>query len=298
MTGKPSSFNGLIIEVVPTVNFQVRLSHRRRQVILTQAPADLEQIGITAGTVVSAIAEQPAYDYAAKNGKNTLSHRPRPWDFIIGERTIRIGLKKAAAENAAEEDDAEAPASDDSGPPRAEVIRVRFTTSVGDEVFVDIDKSARTVVLGEVSANLAAAGVVVGAVCSAINGMAPYEFLKGGLPNDKILQWDFAVGEKTDRLGLIFTETSENASPGARVSDAVNCQPANSFYKGGIIEGPGFVTGIPFSDHSYHERPSRKVAVEYVGSWGQNMGPDVDPASRNDGRSFTPPKQRAPIYDR
>ena len=268
----------LILEVARNTLFVCM--DKSRRVTLSKPLSDLEQFGIGAGTLITMINGQPAMNYIAaaiERGEDIVTCEPRAWEFLLGERTVQVALFAKAWP--------------------AEVIRVRLADSeTTAAIVVDIDKGARSVVVGEVLGNL---NVPVGAVCVAINDTAPYEFLEGGLPNDKILRWEFSVGEKTVPLALVFTdENGEYAPVGASVSDAANRQSADSFHKGGIIERPGFVTGIPFSDHSYHERPPRKVSVEYVGSWGQNMGPDVDPASRNDGRSFTLPKQRAPLYDR
>ena len=258
------------------------------RIVLATAPDDLAQSGIVAGTIITFIDEQPAAAFLAaafQKGGEILSRKPRVWSFIVGDQTVRVAL-----------------ALIESQAPPGEVIRVRLTCEgyADGGVAIDIDTGARTVVLGEVPANLAQIDVAVGAVCVAIDDQPPFEVLESdvGVPAGVALPWDFTAGVRSARLMLIFrNENGEYAPVGASVSDAANRRSANSFHKGGIIERPGFVTGIPFSDHSYHERPPRKVSVEYVGSWGQNMGPDVDPASRNDGRSFTPPKQRAPLYD-
>jgi hypothetical protein len=217
------------------------------RIILATAPDDLAQSGIVAGTVVAAIDEQPAGNFVAaafQKGEEILSRNPRVWSFIVGERTVRVALAVEA--------------------PGAELIRVRLTCEGStDTVVIDIDTEARTVVLGAVPIDLAQ--IDVGAVCTAIDDRPPFEVLESdvGVPVGVALPWDFAAGARSARLMLIFrNETGADEPAEAPISEGAiphNTEP---------VATPGLVTGIPFSDRSYHERPPRPMAVHWEG-WGR-----------------------------
>jgi hypothetical protein len=279
---------------LPPDRFAVDINDSAAVVILSEVPPDLQQVGIGIGSIVSIIDGPPAYDYIAAaeaRSEGVLSREPTLWGFIVGGKTIQVMLIFRADVTPSVEALARAPAAPaapasavvdaepdpepiDSGDA---VIRVHFRV-VGDQVssdsiVIDIDKGARTVVVGGVSADL---GVAVGAVCTAINDKSPYAFLKGGLPNGEVLSWDFAVGERTVRLGLVFTEpASEAAEAPASEGEAsfldFRCEdwdsPDFSFPRPAPApwHKPMFANlpEIPITDRQYHERPPRKMAVHW-----------------------------------
>jgi hypothetical protein len=249
------------------------------RIILATAPADLEQSGIVVGTVVAAIDEQPAHAFLAaafQKGEEILSCRPRVWSFIVGEQTVRVAL-----------------ALIESQAPPGEVIRVRLTCEgyADGGVAIDINTGARTVVLGEVPANLAQIDVAVGAVCVAIDDQPPFEVLESdvGVPAGVALPWDFTAGVRSARLMLIFrNETGADEPAEAPMSEGAiphNTEP---------VANPGYISGIPMSDRSYHDRPPRQPAVH----WDPFREPD-DPGWWDCRPAPRPvPKPKSPLYDR
>jgi hypothetical protein len=245
------------------------------RIILATAPADLEQSGIVVGTVVAAIDEQPAHAFLAaafQKGEEILSRNPRVWSFIVGEQTVRVALALIESRS-------------------AELLRFRLACEGStDTVVIDIDTEARTVVLGAVPIDLAQ--IDVGAVCTAIDDRPPFEVLESdvGVPVGVALPWDFAAGARSARLMLIFrNETGADEPAEAPISEGAiphNTEP---------VARPGLVTGIPFSDRSYHERPPRPMAVHWEG-WGRESDDpgwwDCRPAPR------PVPKPKSPLYDR
>jgi hypothetical protein len=259
----------LILEVARDTLFVCM--DKSRRVTLSKPLSDLEQFGIGTGTLITMINGQPAMDYIAaaiERGEDIVTCEPRAWEFLLGERTVQIALFAKARP--------------------AEVIRVRLTDSeTTAAIVVDIDKATRSVVAGEVLGNLT---VPVGAVCTAINGNAPYKFLEGGLPSGDVLLWDFAVGERTVRLALIFE--SVEATEQAAAEAPANAGEASSVdFESEAWDGGGFaprpapapwhkpifanLPEIPITDRQYHERPPRKMAVD----WDPFREPD-DPDQR------------------
>jgi hypothetical protein len=238
---------------------------KSRRVTLSKPLSDLEQFGIGAGTLITTIDGEPAMDYiaaAVERGEDIVTCEPRAWEFLLGERIVQIAL--FAKES------------------HAELIRVRLADSeTTAAIVVDIDKRARTVVVGEALGNLT---VPVGAVCTCIDDTPPYAFLEGGLPSGQVLPWDFVVGEKTVRLALIFTDESEQA-PAREAAEAPASEGEASFlnFRCEDWDSPDFsyprpvpepwhkpvfanLPEIPITDRQYHERPPRKMAVEWAPS--------------------------------
>jgi hypothetical protein len=283
----------LIFAEVSINSIAVDIDDNARAMVLAKAPPDLVQIGISVGTVVIMIDGTPAYDVVAaavEKGERVLSREPRAWDFAVGERIVRIALVLKAPPGAVVDAEPD-PEPIDSGDP---VVRVHFRV-VGDQlssdsIAIDIDKGARTVVVGAVSADL---GVAVGDVCVVINNQPSYEFLEGGFPSGEILLWDFAVGEKTVRLALIFMDESEQA-PAREATEAPASEGEASFLDfrcedwGPDVSLPRPVPEpwhkpmfanlpeIPIADRQYHERPPRPLAYKWEG-WGREKD---DPGER------------------
>ena len=201
-------------------------------------------------------------------------------------------------------------------------------------IAIDIDAAARTVVVSEASFDLQQIGIVVGTVITVIDDRPAYDFIAAADARDERIltrvpiYWTFAVRERTIRLLLIKEEAAIEQAPVGDTAEATSSDfDALQFGASGEPDAPASDAGIPhntteapsadFDDrfepwrdprpvfaylpeypvgdrHHQRERPPRKVSVEYIGSWGQNMGPTIE----NDGRSFTLPKQRAPLYDR
>ena len=135
------------------------------------------------------------------------------------------------------------------------------------------------IVLAKAPDDLVQSGIGVGTVVAAIDEQPAGAFLAAAFQNgEEILSrkpriWSFIVGERTVHVALALKYDAE--APDER--DAGVPHNLDRFNPWRADPRPVFqnLAEIPISDRSYHERPPRKVRVEYVGSWGQNMGPDV-----------------------
>lgn len=80
----------ITVEVTPD-SVAIDIDEAARVVSLAEVPLDLEQIGIFAGARCAAINGEYAYHFFAKGGALSLG-KPMPWDFFVGEKSIRLVL--------------------------------------------------------------------------------------------------------------------------------------------------------------------------------------------------------------
>jgi hypothetical protein len=80
----------ITVEVTPD-SVAIDIDEAARVVSLAEVPLDLEQIGIFAGARCAAINGEYACHFFAKGGALSLG-KPMPWDFFVGEKSIRLVL--------------------------------------------------------------------------------------------------------------------------------------------------------------------------------------------------------------
>jgi hypothetical protein len=212
-----------------------------------------------------------------------------------------IGLESLIAASLEGEELFVEPSTDDAaiphntavaGAPGADFVRISLNEVIDgevstDTVMVDIDQATRTVALAAVPGELAALGLGVGAMVTAINGHAPFAFLEGGLPAGEALPWDIAVAKRRLTLTLIFKNESGAAEQAPTGDAAIN----NS----GGFWSPRFSGSWECDPKPERVRPPRQPTVNWQG-WHRSADDYYPYADQPPSHPVF--KQRSPLYDR